>query len=170
MALTRYIVLNPVRAKMVSAPSHWPWSSHQSYLGQIAAPPWLEVAWLLGQFGSRQDEALVEYERYIYAGLGLPSPIEETRHQLVLGDDEYMRNLQLFVDTRVSRETPKAQRRAAVLSLTEYEAGGMDQAVAMAAAYRSTAYTMRQIADHFGVSARTVSRAIRRCETEDHNA
>jgi hypothetical protein len=32
---------------------------------------------------------------------------------------------------------------------------------AMAAAYRLTAYTMEEIADHFHVSAHTVSRAIR---------
>ena len=33
LELARYIVLNPVRAKMVKAPEHYPWSSYRPILG-----------------------------------------------------------------------------------------------------------------------------------------
>jgi len=91
--------------------------------------------------------------------------MKQTCHQLLLGDDEFVANHQRFVDARVSRDTAKVQRRAVVLSLAEYEAANADPGDAMVAAYHSTAYTMEQIADHFRVSARTVSRAIRRSES-----
>jgi putative transposase len=83
-----------------------------------------------------------------------------TRHQLILGNDNFIASFQPFVDARVGRDTPKAQRRAAALSLTEYEASALNMRDAMAAAYRSTACTMEEIADYFQVSAHTVSRAI----------
>lgn len=38
LELARYIVLNPVRAKMVSSVVDWPWSSYLATKGQILAP------------------------------------------------------------------------------------------------------------------------------------
>jgi hypothetical protein len=57
-------------------------------------------------------------------------------------------------------EAPKAERRAVALPLTEYQVTYADRAEAMARAYRSTAFTMPQIAHAFGVSTKTVSRAV----------
>jgi putative transposase len=52
LELTRYVVLNPVRAQMVEAPEHWPWSSYRAMIGSAPAPPWLAVDGLLSQFCS----------------------------------------------------------------------------------------------------------------------
>ena len=41
LELSRYIVLNPVRAKMVEAAVDWPWSSYQSTINQLTKPSWL---------------------------------------------------------------------------------------------------------------------------------
>jgi transposase len=48
--------------------------------------------------------------------------------------------------------------------LAEYAAGWSDRDRAMAEAYRSGAYSMQAIAEHFGVSRMTVSRALKRYE------
>ncbi|MBF0134472.1 MAG: transposase [Magnetococcales bacterium] len=48
--LSRYVVLNPVRAGMVANSRDWPWSSHRAMLGEEAVPKWLETDWVLGQF------------------------------------------------------------------------------------------------------------------------
>ena len=50
------------------------------------------------------------------------------------------------------------------LTLENYAAKYPDRTKAMAEAYFSTAYTMIEIGDHFGVSYQTVSRAVRRRE------
>jgi REP element-mobilizing transposase RayT len=38
-ALIRYVVLNPVRAKMVSGPERWTWSSYRATAGLSTVPP-----------------------------------------------------------------------------------------------------------------------------------
>ncbi len=47
LELARYIVLNPVRAKMVRAVESWPWSSYLATTGRVSKPDWLETDWLL---------------------------------------------------------------------------------------------------------------------------
>ena len=42
-----YIALNPVEARLCTAPLDWPWSSHQAVAGSIPPPSWLDVTRLL---------------------------------------------------------------------------------------------------------------------------
>jgi len=58
LELTRYVVLNPVRAGMVAEPAAWPWSSYRATVGIDALPPWLVVDGLLAQFGTRRAQAV----------------------------------------------------------------------------------------------------------------
>jgi putative transposase len=37
LALSRYVLLNPVRAHMVDDPADWPWSSYRTVIGRQAA-------------------------------------------------------------------------------------------------------------------------------------
>lgn len=67
LALVRYIHLNPVRARMVSQPAAYAYSSHHAYLGRDALP-WLTTDWVLGQFGSRINLARSRYTRFIHEG------------------------------------------------------------------------------------------------------
>lgn len=43
LELTRYVVLNPVRAGMAKKPSDWPWSSYRASVGLAPLAPWLAV-------------------------------------------------------------------------------------------------------------------------------
>ena len=47
LELARYIVLNPVRAKMVQNVGDWPWSSYPATAGELQAPPLLTVEQIL---------------------------------------------------------------------------------------------------------------------------
>lgn len=47
MELARYIVLNPVRAKMVEFPEEWRWTSYVAMGNRRVAPDWLEVDGML---------------------------------------------------------------------------------------------------------------------------
>src|SRR5471030_2679578 len=71
LELTRYVVLNPLRAGMVDTPDAWPWSSHNYVLSKEPAPIWLETQRLLGQFGERRCVAVPAYVRFVLAGVGL---------------------------------------------------------------------------------------------------
>ena len=46
LKLSRYVVLNPVRADMVPDASAWSWSAYAAYVGLAVAPPWLVVDWV----------------------------------------------------------------------------------------------------------------------------
>lgn len=42
LELARYVVLNPVRARMVLDPAEWPWSSYPVIIGEAPVPDWLD--------------------------------------------------------------------------------------------------------------------------------
>lgn len=163
LELTRYVVLNPLRAGMVAALDEWPWSSHRYMLDDAPAPAWLDTRRLLGQFGARRGEAVPAYVRFVMAGVGLKSPLALTTHQMLLGDAAFAARHRQEPTEDLIRAVAKPQRRALALPLAEYATRYPSREEAMAQAYFSTAYTMAQIGAHFGVTYKTVSRAVRRC-------
>jgi putative transposase len=164
LELARYVVLNPVRAGMVPAPEDWLWSSHVAMLGCAPTPAWLQTDWLLAQFGTVRSEAVIAYVQFVMEGKGLESPLKDTSHQLILGDDAFVGRHQNLTNIDPLKDVSRAQRRALALSLPEYEVRYPNIDEAIARAYNSTAFTMAQIGKHFGVSARTVCRAIQKYE------
>ena len=54
LEVLRYVVLNPVRASMVSRPEEHVWSSHNAVIGVADAPPWLAVDNVLASFGTER--------------------------------------------------------------------------------------------------------------------
>jgi len=52
LALSRYVVLNPVRASLVKRPEDWPWSSYRATVGFSSAPAFLSTDLTLGLFGN----------------------------------------------------------------------------------------------------------------------
>lgn len=160
LELSRYIVLNPVRAAMVSSPDEWQWSSHHFLIGTQPSPKWLERDWLLSQFGNTHATAISAYRAFVLAGVGKTSPLTAVRHQILLGDDDFVSAHQRLQLAEAFVEAPRTERRAVALSLNEYQTKYPCRDEAMARAYRSTAFTMPQIAHAFGVSTKTVSRAV----------
>jgi putative transposase len=151
--------------KLVAEPEDWHWSSHRSVLGTQLPPSWLDTDWVLAQFAHDRQDAIESYRQFVLAGIGKESPLEQTHHQIILGGDEFIdRHAQGLRDRNLTAIV-KEQRRLAVLSLDEYQTMHPDRDHAMAAAHKSTAYPMREIARHFGVSLQTVSRAVKRSET-----
>jgi len=166
LELTRYIVLNPLRANMVESLEDWRWSSDPFITGQAAPPSWLDTEWWLGQFGSQRGKALNGYRQFVMAGRGLPSPMLDTHHQLLLGDKDFVERHWQTKNPETLREVSKAHRRSLALSLDEYQMRHPDRDQAMSQAYLSGAYTMAEIGRHFGVHYMTVSRAVRKFEED----
>jgi len=158
------VVLNPVRAGMVSEPQDWPLSSCSAVLGLASAPPWLDTAWLLAQFGRRRGTARKAYRRFLMEGEGVPGPLAQTRHQLLLGDDAFVARFKADPKSNELRELSKAHKRTLARSLDEYRRRHRNRDQAIAEAYRSGAYTMAEIGVFFGVHYMTVSRAVKKYE------
>jgi putative transposase len=166
LELSRYIVLNPVRAGMVASHAEWHWSSHHFMLEPAGEPAWLDRQWLLGQFGPGMAQAVERYQQFVAAGAGAHSPLLQIQHQLVLGDDDFASLNRQQLQHAALVDVAKTQRRMAAMTLPEYAAAFAERDEAMARAYRSTAFTMAKIGAHFGVSYKTVSRAVKRYEDE----
>lgn len=164
LELSRYVVLNPVRAGMVATPGAWPWSSYGMTCSDVPAPEWLETDWLLSQFSAQRSAAVHAYREFVAAGRGLQSPLTNLRHQLVLGDDEFVKRLGAGQISTDQTEHCRAQKKGVALALHEYRASFDDRGDAMARAYIDGAYTMAEVAEHFSVHYKTVSRAVQHFE------
>lgn len=166
LELARYVVLNPVRARLVTDTAEWPRSSYRAMIGQSSSPPWLMTDWLLGQFGTDRQQAITRHIDFIRAGVGLPTLWEKLQNQIYLGSEQFVQRMQRTITSlQALQEVPRAQRRAVAKPLDHYASLAANAFLGMALAYRSGDYTMKTIADHFGVHYTTVSRAVREYET-----
>lgn len=164
LELVRYVVLNPLRARMVESLGDWPWSSFPQIMGQVPAPSWLDTDWTLSHFSRSRSRARAAYTEFVMAGRGLPSPLAQTRHQLILGEDAFIEKHRQLASSDTLREVSKAERRAIAPDLATFQTDYPIRDEAMARAYLSGAYTMTEIAEFFNVHYMTVSRAVRKFE------
>jgi len=165
LELSRYVVLNPVRARMVKDVAKWRWSSYSAMTMKEVAPEWLQTDWILGQFGRQRKRAIAKYIDFVRAGIGLPSIWEDLRGQVYLGSDAFLLRMQDLQDADIP-EIPRAQRRPGMQPLSFYSKREREPRLAMAAAYGTGNYTLQVIAKHFGVHYSTVSRAVKKVEKE----
>ena len=112
LACARYVELNPVRAKLVERPEHWPWSSAQAHLygdddGITALEPLLTriADWrtfLKGGF----DEGTVETLRR-HGRTGHP-----------LGSDAFLKTLERLLGRRVTPRRPGRPKSSPAANLS----------------------------------------------------
>ena len=162
LELSRYIVLNPVRAGMVRSAKDWPWSSYRCTAGMVESPPWLQVDWLLSGFSKRKRQAIEQYRAFVAEGKGQPSPWKQLKNQIYLGDDAFVDEMQCKMAEDVNlEEVPSIQKRQVAKPLSSYESASQQRNEAIYLAYRSGGYSMRAIADYFGLHYSSVSKIIK---------
>jgi putative transposase len=166
LELARYVVLNPLRAGMAQNVADWPWSSYGAMVGTATCPDWLETDWFLGQFSPLRETAQGRYIDFVRAGVGLPSIWGSLRNQIYLGDEAFVARMQASnPENQQLTEVPRLQRRLSAKPLTDYKSEYAAQPrAAMALAYLSGKYAMKEIAQVFAVHYTTVSRAIKQYE------
>ena len=161
LELCRYIVLNPVRAKMVDTPDEWLWSSWHCMVGKQASPNWLATDALLNYFDKERSVAIAEYIHFV--GEGVNKTIwDDLQHQIYLGDDVFVEKYQILnelLEGDVS-EVPFKQRSLSPLTLKSYHEQSDTRDEAIIKAYQSGGYTMKEIGDHFKIHYSLVSRII----------
>jgi len=160
LELARYVVLNPLRAKMVKRLENWTWSSYLATCGQSIVPVWLQTDWILAQFGQRRSSAIEKYIRFVHEGARLPSVWTQLQGQIYLGSEGFVKKMQVLIEKKTALdEIPRAQRRILTQPLEDFEKR-YNRKEAMARAYLSGQHTMAAIAQHFRVHYSTVSRAV----------
>jgi REP element-mobilizing transposase RayT len=162
LELSRYIVLNPVRAGMVTSPGDWPWSSYRATVGQVKGPGYLNVDWVLAAFAIRKSLAIERYKKFVAEGKGQPSPWTLLQNQIYLGSEQFVEKMQSLVDgDKQLGEIPSSQRRPRPKTLSEYASSSQDRNTAISESYQSGGYTLKEIGDHFGLHYSSVSGIIK---------
>jgi len=162
------VVLNPVRAGACALPELWPWSSYRATAGIASAPPWLQTAWLLDQFGSQTATSISAYVDHVRAGIGHADLWSHLKSQVCLGDDEFAEQLRRQIPEKVEEtEIPRVQRRAAAQSLAHFLAQPVrNEGIALA--YATDCYNLKEIGRAFGLHYTTVSRVVRNVEMSQY--
>ncbi|HLF50201.1 MAG TPA: transposase [Methylomirabilota bacterium] len=168
--VSRYIVLNPVRAGLVADAAEWSWSSYLATVGDAPQPGFLTIDWLLALGGhSERVEAQRAYRAFVSAGLGQAAVADSGTG----GDGEVVRPrslLRVLASDRPGsalREIPRAQRFAGRPPLSDIFSGVESRAVRdarCAVAVRLFGYTLRELADFLDLHYATVSRALGRSD------
>ena len=168
LELSRYVVLNPVRAGMVKNIDDWQWSSYPAMMGDVVVPEWLETDWLLSQFRKSRKVSRRKYKNFVREGIGLLPVWGELKSQIFLGGETFVENLQAIYAVQSNdqdlKEIPRLQRRPMAKSLTWYEQAYESRDEVIAQAYFSGDYTMKEISLCFDVHYSTVSRAVKKAE------
>jgi putative transposase len=158
LELTRYIVLNPVRAGMVQRAQDWPWSSFPATIGLVKKPDWLQDEWLLSAFGKNKTDAIKHYMIFVIDGMNHASVWADLKHQIYLGDERFINSVQSFIDANKDlSEIPSPQARPQAKKLNEYLSLENNRNQAIARAYKSGGYTLKEIASYFNLHYSTVS-------------
>jgi len=172
LELCRYVVLNPVRAQLVSRPEQWPWSSYCATAGIQRPPEFLSISWILAQFSPKRKEAERRYREFVWEGMEKEGPWEDLTGQIFLGKEGFVERLQdLLGESQELEEIPRAQRYASRPSMKDLflQRGGEDRKERDRRIYHSHVrygYTLKEIAQHLGIHYTTASKAVRRVEEE----
>ncbi|MEH6517315.1 MAG: transposase [Halioglobus sp.] len=165
LELSRYVVLNPVRASMVRRPQEWPWSSYRGTAGVSKPHDCLTAEWILSHFSGRKSEACQWYRKFVLEGRGLPAPWVQLKHQIYLGSDQFVEDaLNNISDEQEIGEVPRVQKTAIAKPLAYYRDNYSDENTAIAMAYGSGDFTLEAVGVFFGKGRSTVSRKVRAYE------
>ena len=168
LELCRYVVLNPVRAGMARRVRDWRWSSYRGSAGLARARRFEHRDWILAQFGAETDDAVRSYRRFVADGIGAPSPWDTLSGPDVLGGAAFRDALREKAGM-TSSEVPSRARRLAPATLAALRRRHGDRGEWMARAYREHGHTMRRIADAAGLHYSTVSKIIKKWETQNNS-
>jgi len=166
LELARYVVLNPVRAGLVSHPGDWKWSSYRATVGEEDPPPFLTVDWILGQFSERQPGAQKAYRSFVAEGKGVKL-WEKLESGVFLGSEGFVEKLKPRLEGKLAdKEIPKSQRLATRPPLEQlFSKAGKDKETRNALIYQAVndhGYTLREVGEFLGLHYSTVSKAFRR--------
>jgi putative transposase len=166
--VSKYIVLNPVRAGVVSDVAAWPWSTFRATAGLEDAPAWLYTQWVDEAFGApTHGESQARYRTWVH------EPRRPMRggelDGVVYGTRSFERTV--LAEARrawTDRPLPRAWGALARPSLGELFRGVCAcqhrRDVAIREAHVSHGYNMAQIGRFLELDRSTVSKVIRRVE------
>ena len=164
LQVARYVVLNPVRAGIVSDPAEWKWSSYLGTSGQATPHACLSLKFLLSLFSDRLPAAHKQYCSFVNEGVEDPSPFVDVKHKTILGSPQFISDLwEENYDAEEIKEISKSERMINRLSLQELfddDITRNDRDDAIFLARLRCGYSVSDIATHLKLHRSTVSKIL----------
>ena len=173
--LSRYIHLNPVRAKIVETPQEYDWSSYKFYIGQQKAAKWLYRDFILGYFGKKVSSAQEGYQKFVnaLAHEQYDSPLDQVVSSTLLGSADFIAFIKdNFLSTKKpDKELPALKELVKKTSIQDIfekvelvfpKEKVLARNVKMYLCQRNTGKKLKEIGLHFGIGESGVSQASRR--------
>jgi len=154
LVLTRYIVLNPVHAGLVSAPSEWKYSSYASTCGQGTSHSFLSKDRVLSMFADagRPRES---YRDFVLEGMSAAALDEATLKSFGNELGHLESNDSAGTSQTMDKEQPPFDLEEPIFKKADRDRQIFEL-------FMSQQYTQRQIAERFGIHYTTVGRIISR--------
>ena len=173
--LSRYIHLNPVRAKIVETPEEYEWSSYPAYTGKQKPAKWLYRDFILGYFGQKVSTAQKGYQEFVTALVHqeYDSPLDEVVSSTLLGSADFIAFIKdnFLSAKKPDRELPALKeliKKNSIQDIFEKVELVFNKDKVMARnvkMYLCQSYTGQKLKDiglHFGIGESGVSQACRR--------
>ena len=174
--LSRYIHLNPVRARIVERAEKYIWTSYLYYIDRKKAPRWMTIEWLLKYFGKKQPDARKAYRGFVEAKMGTKeeSPLKETIASTILGRQNFIDDIRkkYLGGRKKERDVPavailKRVSPEKIIEAVQKELKDRQEHIRNAALYLSHKFSgllLKEIGLQFGVGESAVSQTSRRFE------
>ena len=146
---SRYVVLNPLRAGLVTSPEQWRWSSYSTAVLCVPSRVCLKDQELMRMFSQQEAESRDLYREFVYAGIGLKKPavlLSGRARRWAQSDDDAF-----------SEDSLDASWRKPVRGLVP---GATE--ISRVASLHQQGLTLREIATALGISHMTVRRYLAR--------
>ena len=173
--LSRYIHLNPVRAKLVEAPEDYIWSSYNFYIGKKKSPQWLRREFILGYFDNKAHASQEKYRKFVQSLVGqkYDSPLKDVVGSVLLGSQDFINFIkQKFISSRKSNKDIPALRQLvprvsmgvifAEVDSVFVQDPAFSRNLKIYLCHRYTGEKLKSIGNHFGISESAVSHASKR--------
>lgn len=162
---SRYVVLNPVRAGIVSKPGEWSWSSYAATVGIRKKPEFLTTEWVLKNFHGDRVKAVREYKKFVSDSFKDSEVKMDLKEKAILGGKEFINSFRdRLRKAEPIKEIPKRERYSGRKELNEIfrqvsEKKIRDQKICKA--YFEYGYTMREISEYLEIHYTTVSKVLK---------
>ncbi|MGD8628349.1 MAG: transposase [bacterium] len=168
LRLSRYIVLNPVRAGLVASPEEWPWSSYRAAIGTGPRPKFLVSDQIMAYFGSDRAKARRRYKSFVTSNLAQRAPWDKLLGGAILGSEDFLTAVRGRVTDRESREINRVLSVEFRPELKSLFPEGYTRPLSRATVERARVarlrhgYTYAEIASALGIHQSTLTKAMRK--------
>ncbi len=113
LELSRYLHLNPVRAKAVERPEDYPYSSYKCY-SSAREEALVSTVTILEMFNTKLDDAKQRYKRFVEGAVGVEadSPMKKVYGGVILGGENFIKDIIGKIEERHFDNEAVSHRRA----------------------------------------------------------